>query len=101
GMVVRRSGVVVFVSSDAAVSAYPRWGAYGISKAASDHLARTWAAELEGTGVRVLTVDPGEMRNKMHADAIPDGDPPPLAPPRAAARRIVAMVRGAGAIASG
>ena len=60
------------ISSDAAVSAYPRWGAYGVSKAALDHLARTWAAELEGTGVRVLTVDPGEMRTQMHADAIPD-----------------------------
>ena len=60
-MVLRGRGLVVHVSSDAAVEAYPRWGAYGVSKAALDHLGRIWAAELAGTGVRVLTVDPGEM----------------------------------------
>ena len=40
-------------------TAYPGWGAYGVSKAALDHLGRIWAAELAGTGVRFLTVDPG------------------------------------------
>src|SRR5262249_43939806 len=39
-MALRRRGVVVHVSSDAAVSAYPGWGAYGVSKAALDHLGR-------------------------------------------------------------
>src|SRR6266404_4972594 len=71
-MALRGSGLVVHVSSDAAVAAYPRWGAYGISKAALDHLGRIFAAELEGTGVRVVSVDPGEMRTRMHADAVPD-----------------------------
>ena len=50
-------------------AAYPRWGAYGVSKAALDHLVRTWAAELAGSGVRFLSVDPGEMDTRMHADA--------------------------------
>ena len=59
-MALRGRGVVVHISSDAAVAAYPRWGAYGVSKAAQDHLGRILAAELEGTGVRVLSVDPGE-----------------------------------------
>src|SRR5512144_2420363 len=71
-MVLRGSGLVVGISSDAAVSGYPGWGAYGVSKAALDHLLRTWAAELEGTGVRVFGVDPGEMNTRMHAEAIPD-----------------------------
>ncbi len=62
------------ISSDAAVQAYPRWGAYGISKAAQDHLARILAAELEGTGVRILSIDPGEMDTAMHAAAVPDAD---------------------------
>src|SRR5437588_1332622 len=60
-MALRGSGLVVHVSSDAAVAAYPRWGAYGVSKAALDHMNRIWAVELAQTGVRFLSVDPGEM----------------------------------------
>jgi NAD(P)-dependent dehydrogenase (short-subunit alcohol dehydrogenase family) len=94
-MVLRGRGTIVHVSSDAAVEAYPRWGAYGASKAALDHLSRIWAAELEGTGVGVHTIDPGEMATKMHATAVPDADPATLADPRVVARRIVeALVRG-------
>ncbi|HEX7666684.1 MAG TPA: SDR family oxidoreductase, partial [Polyangiaceae bacterium] len=81
GMVLRKRGVIVFVSSDAAVNAYPNWGSYGASKAAFDHLARTFAAELEGTGVRVIVVDPGEMDTEMHAAALPDSDRTTLAKP--------------------
>ncbi|MBL8742171.1 MAG: SDR family oxidoreductase, partial [Myxococcales bacterium] len=40
-MALRERGTIVFLSSDAAVNAYPGWGAYGLSKAAADHLART------------------------------------------------------------
>jgi len=92
-MVLRGRGTVVHVSSDAATSAYPRWGAYGVSKAALLHLNAIWAAELEGTGVRFLSVDPGEMNTKMHADAIPDADPATLADPADVAARIVAQVQ--------
>ena len=91
-MALRGRGTIVHVSSDAAVEAYPRWGAYGASKAALDHLSRTWAAELEGTGVRVLAVDPGEMDTQMHADAIPDADPATLARPAEVARAIAAII---------
>src|SRR6185503_9599481 len=45
-MALRGRGLVLSISSDAAVSAYPRWGSYGVSKAALDHLSRTFAAEL-------------------------------------------------------
>ncbi len=91
-MALRKKGVVVFVSSDAAVSAYPNWGAYGVSKAALDHLARTFAAELADSGVRFFSVDPGEMRTKMHADALPDADPATLADPKDVAEIIVQMI---------
>lgn len=91
-MAQRRGGAIVHISSDAAVEAYPTWGAYGASKAALDHLSRTWAAELEGTGVRVLAVDPGEMDTKMHADAIPDADRSTLARPEDVAERIVRLL---------
>ena len=91
-MAIRGAGVIVHISSDAAVEPYPRWGAYGASKAAQDHLSRILAAELEGTGVRVLAVDPGEMDTVMHAAAIPDADRATLSQPADIAARIVQMI---------
>jgi len=91
-MAIRGAGVIVHVSSDAAVEPYPRWGAYGASKAAQDHLSKSLAAELEGTGVRVFAVDPGEMDTMMHAAAIPDADRATLARPADVAARIVQMI---------
>ena len=91
-MLLRGEGLIVHVSSDAAIAAYPRWGAYGASKAALDHLARIWAAELEGTGVRFFGVDPGEMDTAMHAAAIPNADPRSLARPKEVARKMAAMI---------
>jgi NAD(P)-dependent dehydrogenase (short-subunit alcohol dehydrogenase family) len=87
-MALRGKGTVVHVSSDAAVEAYPRWGSYSVSKAASDHLARVLAAELSAFGVRVWSVDPGEMDTEMHAQAMPDADRSSLAHPESIARRI-------------
>jgi NAD(P)-dependent dehydrogenase (short-subunit alcohol dehydrogenase family) len=92
-MVLRGRGLIVNVTSDAAVEPYSRWGAYGASKAALDHLGRIWAAELEGSGVRILTVDPGEMNTRMHAEAMPEADPAQLADPAQVAERIVALVQ--------
>ena len=91
-MAIRGAGVIVHVSSDAAVEAYPRWGAYGASKAAQDHLSRILAAELAGTGVRVLAVDPGEMDTVMHADAVPDADRAALQRPSDVSKRIIQMI---------
>ena len=91
-MALRGAGTIVHVSSDAAVEPYPRWGAYGVSKAAQDHLSRILAAELDGTGVRVLAVDPGEMDTAMHADAIPDADRATLQRPAEVAAKIVQMI---------
>jgi NAD(P)-dependent dehydrogenase (short-subunit alcohol dehydrogenase family) len=100
-MAMRGGGVVVHISSDAAVSAYPRWGAYGVSKVALEHLGRIWAAELEGTGVRFFNVDPGEMDTKMHRDAIPDADPATLARPEDVAARLLALLERAETVSSG
>jgi len=68
------AGIIVNVSSDAGVEAYPTWGGYGASKAALEHLSRVLAAELEGSGVRVYVVDPGDMNTQMHRDAEPGVD---------------------------
>lgn len=91
-MAVAGRGLVVFVSSDAAASGYPGWGAYGVSKAAADQLARTWDAELSPRGVRILSVDPGEMDTRMHADAVPEADRATLARPEDVAARLVAWL---------
>ena len=100
-MALRGSGVVVHVSSDAAVAAYPRWGAYSVSKAAQDHLNRIWAAELMTTGVRFFSVDPGEMDTEMHTAAMPDADRRALAPPGRVASRIARIVADSGRIENG
>ncbi len=101
GMVVRGRGTIVFISSDAAVEPYPTWGPYGAAKAAVDHAARVLAAELDGSGVRVLSVDPGEMDTAMHKDAIPDADPATLARPADVADKILKIIDDAGAYPSG
>jgi NAD(P)-dependent dehydrogenase (short-subunit alcohol dehydrogenase family) len=89
-MALAQRGLVLFISSDAAVSAYPGWGAYGISKAAQDHLARSFASELDP--VRFFAVDPGEMDTKMHADALPEADRASLARPADVAARLVTLI---------
>jgi NAD(P)-dependent dehydrogenase (short-subunit alcohol dehydrogenase family) len=94
-------GLIAHISSDAAVEAYARWGAYGASKAAQDHLARILGVELDGTGVRVLSVDPGEMDTAMHAAAIPEADRATLARPEAVAERIVRLLKGAETVPNG
>jgi len=91
-MLLRGSGLFVHVSSDAAVNAYPRWGAYGVSKAALEHLSRSWASELDGTGVRFVTVDPGEMDTAMHAAAVPDADRSLLRRPADVARALADLL---------
>ena len=100
-MVLRGGGLCLFITSDAAQVPYPRWGAYGLSKAALEHLGRIWAAELEGSGVRFLSIDPGEMRTRMHADAVPDADPATLLNPADVARQIVALLGQSDALPSG
>ena len=100
-MALRGRGTLLHISSDAAVEAYPTWGAYSVSKAAQDHLARVLAAELDAAGVRVLSVDPGEMDTRMHRDAVPDADPRSLADPGVVAARIAAMLEGIDQIPNG
>ncbi|HEY2561126.1 MAG TPA: SDR family oxidoreductase [Caldimonas sp.] len=84
--------VVVHVTSDAAVTPYAGWGAYGASKAALAHMGRIWHEELAPHGVAVVDVDPGDMDTPMHAAALPDADPATLKRPRDAARELLALI---------
>ena len=65
-------GVVLDISSDAAVEHYETWGGYAASKAALDRLALTLGSEL--SGIRAYAFDPGDMRTAMHQEAFPGED---------------------------
>ena len=86
------SPLVINISSDAAVTPYENWGAYGASKAALQHLSRIWNAELTGEGIRVVSVDPGDMDTPLHALAVPDADRSTLKQPDSAAREIADQI---------
>jgi NAD(P)-dependent dehydrogenase (short-subunit alcohol dehydrogenase family) len=66
-----RRGLIVNITSDAAIAAYPGWGPYGASKAALELLTRTLASELRDQGVSAMLVDPGDLRTRMHQEAFP------------------------------
>ena len=82
--------VIVNVTSDASVEAYEGWGGYGATKAALDHIGRVLA--VERPDLRVLTIDPGDMRTQMHQDAFPGEDISDRPLPEASVPAIVALV---------
>ena len=90
-----RGGLVVNISSDAAVTPYPGWGAYGASKAALHHLSQIWNLELVEAGIHVLSHDPGDMDTPLHAVALPEADPALLKSPEDSARELIAAIEAA------
>jgi NAD(P)-dependent dehydrogenase (short-subunit alcohol dehydrogenase family) len=90
-----RGAVVLNVSSDAAINPYPRWGAYGASKAALRHLSGIWDAELAPDEVRFLSIDPGDMDTPLHTAAVPEADPATLKRPETAARELADVIGAA------
>jgi NAD(P)-dependent dehydrogenase (short-subunit alcohol dehydrogenase family) len=83
-------GTIVNVTSDAAVEAYEGWGGYGSSKAALEQVSAVLA--VEHPDVRVLTVDPGDMRTEMHRDAFPGEDISDRPLPEAVVPGLVALI---------
>ncbi len=69
------AGRAIFVTSGVTSNARAYWGAYAVSKAALEMLAKTYAAENENTNVRVNVIDPGRVRTAMRAKAYPGEDP--------------------------
>jgi len=84
-----RGAVVINISSDAAVTPYSGWGAYGATKAALHHLTAIWAEETKSEGISFLSLNPGDMDTPLHALAVPDADPTTLKQPDDAAVEIV------------
>jgi NAD(P)-dependent dehydrogenase (short-subunit alcohol dehydrogenase family) len=88
------AGRVIFITSGAghAAKLKPYWGAYAITKAALDALARTYAAEtMNISRIKVMAVDPGPLRTRMRASAMPAEDPMSLTTPEELAPKIVAL----------
>lgn len=87
-----RAALVLNITSDAAETPYPTWGAYGASKAALSHLSRIWNEELQEHGVRVEAIDPGDMDTPLHHLAVPGADPASLKRPAEAAGEILCRI---------
>ncbi|MBX6366477.1 MAG: SDR family NAD(P)-dependent oxidoreductase [Rhodospirillales bacterium] len=85
------SGRAIFVTSGVARGIFPYWGAYAASKAALEHMVKTWAGEISKTAVRVNLLDPGIVRTRMRAQAFPGEDPQKLRPPEAITDAFVAL----------
>jgi NAD(P)-dependent dehydrogenase (short-subunit alcohol dehydrogenase family) len=75
------SGRAIFLTSSRAAHPKAFWGPYGVTKAGLENMVRTWADELEQTKVRAVLLDPGPMRTKMRAEAMPGEDPLTLPEP--------------------
>lgn len=65
------AGRAVFVTDGLADAPRAYWGAYGATKAAMQHLARSWAAETRQTRCRVNLFDPGIVATRLRAEAMP------------------------------
>ena len=84
--------VIVNVTSDASVEPYAGWGVYGTTKAALDHLGAVLA--VEHPELRVLAIDPGDMRTVMHQDAFPGEDISDRPLPEEQVPAILALIEG-------
>lgn len=86
------AGRAVFVTSGAARTVYAYWGVYAVSKAALEALAKTYAAETVKTAIKVNLLNPGPIRTRMRAQAMPGEDPAGLPPPEAVAEAFLPLV---------
>jgi NAD(P)-dependent dehydrogenase (short-subunit alcohol dehydrogenase family) len=80
-LVARRGGSIINVSSSVGRKGKANWGAYAVSKFGLEGFTQVLAAELEPSGVRVNSVNPGATRTDMRAEAYPDEDPESLPTP--------------------
>ena len=84
-------GRALILSSAAAHKCRPFWGAYSVSKAAVEALARTWAGETQRLPLRIVSVDPGPTRTAMRAQAVPGEDPSTVPHPSEVAAKLLPL----------
>lgn len=85
------AGRVILTSSGAAHNPRAYWAPYAISKAALEAMAVSYAAEKETTPIRVMLVNPGPLRTRMRAEAMPGEDPLTLRTPEDLAPHLVTL----------
>jgi len=85
------AGRVILMSSGAAHKCLAYWGPYSISKAAVEAMARSYANEMLTTPLRVMLVNPGPLRTRMRAEAMPGEDPETLKTPEELAPHLVRL----------
>jgi len=88
------AGRAIFLTTSVASRPRAFWGPYAASKAAMDAIVRTWADELEQTQIRAVLLNPGAMRTRMRAEAMPGEDPATLPDPSEIGPLIVELVQG-------
>ena len=86
------NGRAIFVTSGAARRFTAYWGPYAVSKAALEALVKTYAAETVTTNLRVNLVNPGVVRTRMRAEAMPGEDPSTLPPPEIVAQALLPLL---------
>lgn len=77
----RGDGSIINVSSSVGRKGKADWGAYAVSKFGLEGFTQVLASELQSSGVRVNSVNPGATRTGMRADAYPEEDPLTLPTP--------------------
>ncbi len=65
---------IIFTSSGVGRVGKPFWGAYAVSKFATEGLSQVLASELEHGPIRVNCINPGPVRTEMRAAAYPAED---------------------------
>jgi NAD(P)-dependent dehydrogenase (short-subunit alcohol dehydrogenase family) len=65
-----RGGSIILTGSSAGTTGAPAMSAYSASKAAVRNLARTWAEDLKGTGIRVNVLSPGATATELAKEAL-------------------------------
>jgi NAD(P)-dependent dehydrogenase (short-subunit alcohol dehydrogenase family) len=85
------AGRALFMTSSVTYRMRAYWGPYTITKGALEMLARTYAEETRATPVKVMLINPGGMRTKMRASAVPGEDPMTLPEPKALVPHLIEM----------
>jgi NAD(P)-dependent dehydrogenase (short-subunit alcohol dehydrogenase family) len=67
-------GSIINVSSSVGKIAKPNWGAYGVSKFATEGFTQALAEELRSKNIRVNAINPGAVATEMRHQAFPDED---------------------------
>lgn len=86
------AGRALFVTTRLTAAPRPFWGAYTASKAALEGFARTYAAEVSYSPLKVNVIDPGSVRTELRAEAMPNEDTSKLQSPEDVVPRFIDLL---------